>query len=226
MLLLIFLAAFLAVPACLAQGNNVCSSCCPESCNVTSSATTLSRAAGGYPQGYTIPGGSVMTCFLEDKDHSSTSDVGLCIPNGVPNVTTFCSDIDDLASHKVVPTVLYQNVIEEAKACSPCCDGKSVCGQGLQCLRTASPNQVGGVCVPKGTIFDPAYCGTKTGIVDEMVACQSCGAQQTLVSQQSQGTTPESDQQNSEGNPETSQQALGSNQANYYPMDAFSPQLG
>ena len=86
----------------------VCGHCCHEGtfCEATSEATTLVRAAGGLNPGDVIPAGTAMTCYLRDRDQPGAVDGGLCIPSsGVPDITSFCSDLSGMPEAHVVPTI-------------------------------------------------------------------------------------------------------------------------
>ena len=88
--------------------STVCGHCCHEGtfCEATSEAATLARAAGGLSAGYVIPSGTAMTCYLRDRDQPGAVDGGLCIPsNGVPDITSFCSDLSGTPDTRVVPTI-------------------------------------------------------------------------------------------------------------------------
>lgn len=47
--------------------------------------------------GYLIPKGSNLTCYARDGQYTGSSG-GLCIPNVVPNITTFCSVVNQSAT--------------------------------------------------------------------------------------------------------------------------------
>ncbi len=50
--------------------------------------------------GHTIPEGSSMTCYLRDRNQPGAVDGGLCIPHGVPNVASFCSELTQSSIHQ------------------------------------------------------------------------------------------------------------------------------
>lgn len=120
-------------------------------------------------------------------------------------------------------TILYQAALKpQDGVCTPCCEGKNLCGPGLQCLRAAGQvSSAGGVCVPSTATFNPGYCGPQISIINERIMCQTCSAPANLLgqsaggnpgAQQSTGSPPISDQQAMGGNSMNSLQSSGSNQ--------------
>lgn len=88
--------------------STICGHCCHEGtfCEATSTATTLANAAGGLSAGEVIPAGTVMTCYLRDRDQPGAVDGGLCIPSsGIPDITSFCSDLSGMPESHVVSTI-------------------------------------------------------------------------------------------------------------------------
>ncbi len=72
---------------------------------------------------------------------------------------------------QVVQTVYQAALQEQTGACSPCCDGKNVCGLGLQCVKIVGEAS-GGICVPTKVTYSPAYCGAGVTLSNELVSCQ------------------------------------------------------
>ncbi len=62
-----------------------------------------------------------MTCFLRDRDQPGAIDGGLCIPEGVPNIASFCSELTHSKASQVSPLSLandycFQNYVISAAA--------------------------------------------------------------------------------------------------------------
>lgn len=172
-MLLIAIIALFGVYPCLAEVTSICGSCCPQQCGLTLLAYTLTNATSGLAEGYTIASGSNLTCYKGDDIHPGAVNRGLCVPQVVPNVSSFCSDINNTATLKVVDTKLYQGAFEQKSACSPCCDGHYVCGMGMQCYQTASWANAG-VCIPAMSSFSPGYCGAGVTIMNKTHSCENC----------------------------------------------------
>ena len=67
----------------------------------------------GLTGGFTVPANSNMTCYLRDRNQAGAIDGGLCVPDLVPDISQFCSDLAQSAVAKVVP-VIYEARPSEA----------------------------------------------------------------------------------------------------------------
>ena len=44
-----------------------------------------------------------MTCYMRDRDQPGAIDGGLCIPDDIPDITSFCSQLTQSAKSQVRP---------------------------------------------------------------------------------------------------------------------------
>ena len=71
--------------------------------------------------GHIVPEGSKLTCYLRDRDQPGAVDGGLCIPEGIPFVNTFCSDLTNSASSQVCSQSSTHSILLTNSAASQVC---------------------------------------------------------------------------------------------------------
>ena len=164
----------------------ICGSCCQKKqyCNTTTKAVTLVKAAGGLNAKVSIPAYTNLTCYLRDRSQVGAVDGGLCVPNlspVIPDIADFCNQYSSATSLGLAKndTIYQANLTEEVKTCTPCCDGHTYCGIGLQCYSKKDIVGRGGLCVPSalsGTKFNATYCGAKLPLLNSTLNCEVCDA--------------------------------------------------